>query len=327
MDSISDSVVQSNTRATPPVDPGGVALRLTPQQHERLARKYRVRRWIVGYAFIAPILFFFALFMIVPIGWVVYGSFQQGGIITPSEFVGLENWQSVFGDELVRTTVKNTGFFALLAIPGVIVVGLVLALALLRIQRGESVFRAGIFFPVLAPPVIGALMFLFVLHPDFGAVTLAMRTAGLSSPSWLGDPAYALPSVAAFEIWRGAGFYALVFLAGLLALPKELYHAAALDGANTIRRFWHVTLPLLKPTAQFVLVMATIWNLQLFDSVFVLTFGGPVNRTVTVVMYVYRSLFAFGNVGFGYALSMILLVVILGVSLIQFRLLRSRRLS
>lgn len=324
MDPTSDSGVQLSTRGTLPVS-GEVPLRLTLQQHERLARKYRIRRWIVGYAFIAPILFFFALFMIVPIVWVVYGSFHQGGIITPSEFVGPDNWRSVFGDDLVRTTVRNTGLFALLAIPGVIVVGLVLALALLRIQRGEPVFRAGIFFPVLAPPVIGALMFLFVLHRDFGAVTLAMRLVGLSSPSWLGDPAYALPTIAAFEIWRGAGFYALVFLAGLLALPKELYHAAALDGANAARRFWHLTLPLLKPTIQFVLVMATIWNLQLFDSVFVLTNGGPVNTTVTVVMYVYRSLFAFGNVGFGYALSVILLVVILALSLIQFRLLRSRR--
>ena len=316
---------QLDRTETPPVYAGGVSLRLTPEQHERLARKYRVRRWSVGYAFIAPILFFFALFMIIPIVWVVYGSFQQGGIITPSEFVGLENWRSVFSDELVRTTGRNTGLFAVIAIPGVIVAGLVLALALFRIQTAESVFRAGIFFPVLAPPVIGALMFLFVLHPDFGAVTLALRTIGLSSPSWLGDPAYALPTVAAFEMWRGAGFYALVFLAGLLALPKELYQAAALDGANTARRFWHVTLPLLKPTAQFVLVMATIWNLQLFDSVFVLTNGGPVNRTITVVMYVYRSLFAFGNVGFGYALSMILLLTILAVSLVLFRVLRSRR--
>lgn len=325
MSSTPDRNVQLDRTETPPVHPGGVSLQLTPQQHARLAWKYRARRWMVGYAFIAPILFFFAVFMIIPILWVVFGSFQQGGIITPSEYVGMDNWRSVFGDELVRTTVRNTGLFALLAIPGVIVAGLVLALALLRVQKGEAVFRAGIFFPVLAPPVIGALMFLFVLHPDFGAVTLAMRTVGLSSPSWLGDPTYALPTVAAFEIWRGAGFYALVFLAGLLALPKELYQAAALDGANTLRRFWHVTLPLLKPTAQFVLVMATIWNLQLFDSVFVLTDGGPVNRTVTVVMYVYRSLFAFGNVGFGYALSMVLLVVILTVSLVQFRLLRSRR--
>ena len=226
MDPTSDSGVQLETRGAPPVYSGGAPLRLTSKQHERLARRYRARRWIVGYAFIAPIFFFFALFMIVPIVWVIYGSFQQGGIITPSEFVGLENWRSVFGNDLVTTTVRNTGLFALLAIPGVIVVGLVLALALLRIQRGEPVFRAAIFFPVLAPPVIGALMFLFVLHPDFGAVTITMRLAGLSSPSWLGDPTYALPTVAAFEIWRGAGFYALVFLAGLLALPKELYHAA-----------------------------------------------------------------------------------------------------
>lgn len=299
--------------------------RLSAEEHRRLRRRYRMRRTLVAYAFLAPNLFFFGVFLVFPMGWLVWLTFQQGGVLGPPEFVAFDNWAEVFGERLVVKTIFNTLLYCAMAIPAVFVIAIVMALCLNAIPRGAVTIRSILYLPTLQPVLIAALMWTFVLHPDFGVLNVVARWISGEPINFLGDRDLAMPTIAMIEVWRGVGFWTLLFLAGIVALPRELYFAAELDGAGPVRRFVQLTLPLLKPTFYFAVIFATIVNLQLFDSVFVLTDGGPVNSTATVAWYIYRSLFAFGETGFGSALSLTLVAVVLLLTAAQTWLLRERR--
>ncbi len=298
--------------------------RLTAAEHRQLARRYKARRALRGYAFLAPAFVFFSIFLLVPCVWLLWSTFRSGGVYGPSHFVGLANWTTTFSDPLVRTTVKNTTYFALLTIPALFVIGMSLALLFLHVRRGGPVLRMILYFPTLAPLVLVGSMWLFVVHPDFGALNLASRSLGGGTVNWLGDTRFSLPTIALVEVWRGIGFWTLFFLAALLGLPRELYQAAHLDGTNAWQRFRHLTLPLLRPTLLFAIVLAVIYSLQIFDTVFVMTDGGPANSTATVAWYIYKSIYVYNEPGFGAALSMVLLLMILALTLAALRLLRRR---
>ena len=172
---------------------------------------------------------------------------------------------------------------------------------------------------------VAALIWLFVVQRDFGALNMTLDLVGIPPKNWIGDTHLVIPSIAMLEVWRGVGFWTLLFLAALLGLPRELYQAATIDGANAFQRFIHLTLPLMRPTFFFAVVMATIWNFQLFDSVSILTDGGPANASVTVVWYIYKAMFQFNDkTGFAAALSFVLLAFILALTAIEIRLLRKR---
>lgn len=302
--------------------PGRV--RLTRAQHRRLRRRYELRRVLVAIGFLLPNLVFFVVFLVLPLFSVFGEMFQTGGLIKPVTFVGTANWERIFHDPNVVRTLGNTLKYAVIIIPTMLVLGLLVALVLQNVTRGASVFRALIYLPVLAPTVIVGLIWLFLLDPDLGAYDLLLRSVGAKPQLWLGSTDLALPSVAAMEIWRSAPFWALYFLAALIGMPRELYQAAHLDGANAWNRFRHVTLPLMRRIFLFALVLSTIFVLQIFDSVYVLTDGGPAGTTTTLVWYIYHALFFFFRIGFGASMAVLLLLIILTLSLIQMRLLRNR---
>ena len=300
-------------------------MRLSPEEHRRLARRYRMRRAMTAYGFLLPSAVFFVTFLLVPVGYLFYLTFHNGGIITPATYVGLENWRKLWGNDLIVTAIKNTAWYCLLAIPSVFAIGMVLALCLQRVSRGGGFFRSLLYVPTLTPYAVAALIWLFIVQRDFGALNMTLDLFGFAPRNWLGDTSLVIPSIALLEVWRGVGFWTLVFLAALLALPQELYQAATIDGANAWRRFIHITLPLMRPTFFFAVVMATIWNFQLFDSVSILTDGGPANASVTVVWYIYKAMFQFNNqTGFAAALSFLLLLFILLLTMVEIRLLRRK---
>lgn len=299
--------------------------RLTTAEHRRLARQYKARRALRAYFFLAPVFVFFCVFLVYPSLWLLWGSFQSGGVFAPAEFVGLENWKEAFSDPVVRTTITNTLLIAAISIPTLFVIGMGLALLLLNVKRGGSFFRAALYFPTLAPLVIVGSIWLFVVHPDFGVLNIGLRLAGGETVNWLGNTELALPTIAMVEVWRGIGFWALFFLAALLGLPRELYEAAHLDGTNAWQRFRHLTLPLIRRTFLFAIVLAVIYTLQIFDIVFVMTDGGPSFATATVAWYIYKSIYVFDAVGFGATLSVVLLLMILTLTAVAMRALRSRR--
>ena len=174
--------------------------RLTPAEHRRLARKYKLKRSLVGYAFIAPNFVFFVVFLLVPVFWVFWFSLKSGGIIGPQEFVGLANWKEAFKDPLALQSMKNSVKYALIAIPGMLVLGIIVALFLQNIKKGGAVLRAGVYFPVLTPLVVAGLIWVFMIHPDFGALNLIIRAFGGGPLNFLGETSLALPTVAAVEI-------------------------------------------------------------------------------------------------------------------------------
>jgi ABC-type sugar transport system permease subunit len=297
---------------------------LSATEHQRRRASAALRRDLTAYAFLAPILLVFTVFMAVPVVWLFYLSFQNDGILAPARFAGLDNWRRTFADRLVLKCIGNTLYYCFLAIPTVFVLGMVVALSLEAIRRGAAILRVIIYFPTLQASLIVALVWTFMIHPDFGLLNIIVRAVTGVKINFLGDPAYAMPTIAMIEVWKGLGFWAILFLSGLLALPLDLYHAAELDGAGPVRRFFSLTLPLMKPTFYFAVIFATIVNLQLFDSVFVLTDGGPVNSTATIAWYIYRSLFTFSDPGFGATLSFVLVIVVVSLTALQSWLMRAR---
>lgn len=166
-------------------------------------------------------------------------------MLGPATYVGLDNWNETFAGPLVRTSIINTLVYSAMAIPAVFIIAMVFALALRTVPRGEAPIRVALYVPTLQPAVVSALIFTFVLHPDFGIINFMVRSFGAGPINFLGDTSLALPTIAGIEVWRGIGFWTILFLAGLLAQPQDLHHAAELDGAGAARRFFRLTLPLL----------------------------------------------------------------------------------
>ena len=285
--------------------------------HRRLRSHYILRRNLTAYLFLAPALIFFGLFLVWPGVSLFIQTFQTGGVMSPPVFVGIENWEKTFVDPLVMKSIWNTIRYCLMAIPVVFVVAMLFALALNSIPVGQTAFKTIIYYPTLQPILIAALMFTFVLHQDFGVLNILMRAITGEPVNFLGNEFLAMPTIAMVEVWKGMGFWALLFLAGIQSLPRDLYHAAELDGAGPIRRFFQLTLPLLRPTFFFSVTFATIVNLQVFDSIFILTDGGPFHSTASTTWYIYRSLFTFNEPGYGAALSFVLVLVVLVLTALQ----------
>ena len=280
----------------------------------RARRRRRVRENLTAYAFLAPGLLFFTTFLLVPIGWVVRQSFLSGGVLGPARWVGLDNWSHAPHDPALRRSLVHTATYTLMVVPAVVVLALVLALLLARVRRGGALVRAVVYVPSLAPVVLAAVIWLFMVQPDFGLLNLANRTLGLAPLNFLGSQSLALPTIALLDVWRSVGFWALVLLAAVLAVSPTLHQAAQLDGASRLRRLWHVTLPGIRPIVAVAALLVTVTSMQVFDSVYVLTSGGPAGATQTAVVYVYTSVFESGDPGYGAVLSLVLLVVIVALT-------------
>jgi multiple sugar transport system permease protein len=289
---------------------------------EAARRRHTLRRNAVAFAFLAPSLCFFGLFLLLPVAWVVRQSFQAGGVLGPPSWVGLQNWADALGDPALTRSLRNTVVYTAMVVPATLGLALVLALLLRRVRRGGAIVRTVIYLPSLAPVVLAALIWVFMVQPDFGLLNLVNRALGAEPLNLLGDERLALPTIAGLDVWRGVGFWAVLLLAALLAVPDELYQAAKLDGAPPLRRFWHVTLPGIRPVLAIAGLLAVVLAMQVFDSVYILTNGGPGGATRTAVFYIYTSVFETGNPGYGAVLSLILLVCIVALTLAMARIVR-----
>jgi multiple sugar transport system permease protein len=288
----------------------------------RARRRHALRRNLTAYAFLAPGLLFFGAFLVLPVAWVVRQSFMEGGVLGPPRFVGLDNWRAAVGDPALVRSLRNTVTYTAMVVPVTLALALGLALLLRGIRRGGALIRTVVYLPSLAPVVLAALVWVFMVQPDFGLLNLANRTLGLAPLNLLGDQHLALPTIAGLDVWRGVGFWGVLLLAGLLGVPRELYQAAELDGASPTRRFWHVTLPGLRPVLAVSTLLLTVLSMQVFDSVYVLTNGGPDGATQTAVFYIYTSVFETGNPGYGAVLTLILVAAIVVLTLAAARLVR-----
>jgi ABC-type sugar transport system permease subunit len=300
-------------------------MRLDAAEHRRLRRQVRVRRELTAWLFLGPMFFFFVLFLLVPVLGTLWWSTQSGGLTNGTKFVGLQNFARLPDLVGATTAIQNTLVFALMSVPPILIGALLIGMVLARTTRGAAVYRFFVYFPVLVPGVVAALIWLFLTNVDFGLFNELLRAVGAQPVTWLGA-ATALPVLAALDVWRNLGYWAIFFVAAIIGLPQELYQAASLDGASGWAQFRYLTIPLLRRILLFAIVVATIWGLQVFDTALVLTEGGPGTSTTTIVYRVWQYVFGSNDkVGFAAAISLVLLVAILTLTLVQLRVLRSQR--
>jgi multiple sugar transport system permease protein len=285
---------------------------------------------LIGWAFALPFFLVFVLFMAGPIvasALLSVTDFGLADLRNPlgTDFIGFENYAALLGDRKFLTALLNTAYFVVVGVPLTLVLGLATALALNRgITRFRTLFRVAYYLPVVTSIVAIAVVWRFVLNPDQGLLNMALASLGIEGPNWLGDPVLAMPSIIAMAVWRNLGFAMIVFLAGLQTIPRELYEAASMDGAGRWRQLVNVTVPLLRPTILFITVVTTIGYLQLFEEPFVMTDGGPLDKTLSISMYMYQQGFEFFHQGYAAAIAWILFLIVAVVAFVQFRILRSQ---
>jgi multiple sugar transport system permease protein len=264
---------------------------------------FEMRKEWSAYAFLTPAFLLLGIFTLFAVGFSLYLSFHQWDILNPQKpYVGLDNYRQLRSDDYFRQAVKNTAYFTLATVPLSILLGLAIALLLNRRIRGRALFRTLFYLPVVTPLVVSGLIWKWVLNGDFGLLNYYIGKIGISPQLWLSDPSLAMPSVIAMSVWATVGFTMLVYLAGLQAIPQEYYEAAAVDGASGWRQFRHITVPLLAPSTFFVTVYLVISTFQVFDQIYVMTGGGPLRATTTVVYYIWQA--GFQQFAMGYASAM-----------------------
>jgi multiple sugar transport system permease protein len=282
---------------------------------------------MVAWSFALPFLLLFSVFMAGPILISFVTSFTDlrvTDIRNPVNvnFVGLDNYADVFSDATFRKAARNTAVYVLVTVPLTMGLGLLIALALNQgIVKLRNVFRLGYFLPYITSIVAVAVVWRLLLGTERGIINGLLDQVGIQGPGWLTDSRYALPSIILMTTWKGLGLQMIIFLAGLQVIPKELYEAAAVDGAGAWQRFRNVTLPMLRPTLLFSGVVACIGLMQFFEEPFVMTQGGPLNSTLSVAYYAYNQ-FSFGNYGYTAAITYVLFLVILALTALQFRIFR-----
>ena len=276
-----------------------------------------------SWALLSPWLVGFALFGLYPFAFTLiasltdYSPIRAGGM----RFVGLANYARALGDPVFWGALGTTAIFVVGTIPFTTALALGLALAVQPAFRGRTLFRVGFFVPSVVSVVVLSLVFKGLYAPD-GAVNALLHALHLPTPSWLLDPRTALPAIMAMDVWSASGYYMIIFLAGLEAIPRDLYDAARIEGASGWQRFTRITLPLLKPTLLFVMVVNTVRSLQIFAEVFVMTRGGPLRSTTTIVYHLYEEAFTRFNLGSASAIAYLLFALTLLIAWLQTRIVR-----
>jgi len=278
---------------------------------------------IWGYIFTAPALAHLSIFAIWPILFVIYMSLFRWELLGGrGDFVGLGNFALLLQDTAFFNAIKNSALFTLGTVPVSLLLSLALASLMAQPLRAIGLFRTLYFLPVVTSTVAVAMVFSWIYHPEFGLLNYGLKLVGLSGPNWLGDPRFALSALMIMSVWKGLGYQVVIYLAGISAIPKDIYEAADLEGASAWHRFWHITVPLLKPTTAFLAVTGVIGSFQVFTSVYTMTEGGPLRSTDVVVYHIFKSAFERFHLGYASAQALILFAIILTATLLQVRLLR-----
>jgi multiple sugar transport system permease protein len=259
------------------------------------------------------------IFTVLPILASFVLAFFAWDLLTPPQFVGLQNYADIVGDKEFWAALTHTLTFIAGYLPLVIVAGLGMALAMNVAIRGIGFLRTLFFFPVVSSWVAVALLWSWLFNPKYGLVNYLLSLVGITGPGWLFDPQWAMPAIILTSVWKDLGFVLVLFLAGLQSIPLDYTEAAALDGAGRIGQLRHITLPLLAPTTFFVLIISLINSFQVFDQVWVMTGGGPAGATTVLVERIVRHAFRYGEMGYAAALSWVLFFLVFAATIVQFR--------
>ncbi|MFW8051688.1 carbohydrate ABC transporter permease [Vagococcus fluvialis] len=273
------------------------------------------RMWVLF--FLLPSLLGFALFIIYPIFYSLGVSFTNWDLINAKEFIGFGNYSRLLSDPQFWNSLKNTFYFIIGYLPSVMIIGLLIALLLNSKLKMKVLFRGIYFLPVVTSWVAVSLVWKWLFNPKFGLINYFIEMIGLSGPSWLNDPKTAMIAIIITSVWKDIGFIMVLYLGGLQNISTSLYEAAGIDGASKFQQFWKITLPMLKPTTFFVSMISLINSFQVFDQVNIMTEGGPGDSTTVLVQNIYNSAFKYSEMGYAAAMSWVLFLIILVVSLVQ----------
>jgi ABC-type sugar transport system permease subunit len=282
------------------------------------------RRYLIALLFVLPALINFAVFRYIPIFMAMHASLFEYSLLGGfGDFVGVQQYVRAFTDDLFWQSLRVSVLFALMKVPLQVVFALLLALFVAREVRGMGAIRTIIFIPVVTSIVVVAMLWSMMLNKDLGLLQSVLEVFGIPHIGFLSSELLALPTMAVMMVWKEVGFSTIIFVAGLKSIPGVFYDAASIDGASRLRQFWHITLPLLKPVTLFIIVTQSIASMQIFVPIFVMTDGGPFFSTNAVVFYIYQNGFRYSDMGYASAMSFIVLVILVSISIAQFRLLRS----
>jgi multiple sugar transport system permease protein len=286
----------------------------------RLGRGLRGRDTLWFYLFASPWIIGFVIFSLGPMIASLVLSLTNYSVLMPTRFLGLQNYVQMTKDDLLLTSILNTAYYALLAVPLGEVVSLALALMLnTKVLHGRSFFRAAFYVPSVMPIVALSILWVWLLQPRFGLINTLIGLFGVHGPNWLGNPAWSKAGLVVMSL-MGVGANMVILLAALQDVPAHLYEAAMLDGANSWSKFRHVTVPMISPSIFFTLVIGFIGSFQVFTQAYVMTGGGPAGSTLFYVLYLYRYAFEQFKLGYASALAWLLFLVIVALTFIQFKL-------
>ena len=270
-----------------------------------------------GYLMVLPYIVYFLTFVAYPLIFSFVLIFHRWNIVTPMHFVGLKNFVRLFNDVLFFKAIFNTFVFLVIHIPLQITVALFFAYLLNRVLFLRGLFRAIYFLPVIISGVVVTILWQQLYAYETGLINLVFSSFGLPKVPWLTSPKLAMPSIAIMATWKNVGFYIVLFLAGLQTIPGELYEAAEIDGANAFQKFFKITLPMLNPTIVLVVVLSTIGGFSLFIEPYIMTGGGPMNSTLSAVLYIYNQAFYFNHMGYAATLGFFFALIIFAVVILQ----------
>jgi multiple sugar transport system permease protein len=270
--------------------------------------------------FLAPFVILYLLFVIGPALYGLLMSFFDTSLVRPGlgTFAGLRNYTEALGSSDFWSSLWHTVWFTILTTPPLVVIGFVFALLAERVSRGKWFFRLAFFAPYILPSAVMALIWVWLYTPDLGLISAALAKISITAPTWLGDPNWAMISIAIATIWWTLGFNFVLYLAGLQDIPRELYEAASMDGAGRFQQIRHITIPLLARTTTLVIVLQVIASLKVFDQMYIMTGGGPNFSTRPALQYIYDIGFTDYRVGYGAAASTLFFILVLAVSMVWF---------
>lgn len=274
-------------------------------------------------AFLSPTLIVLSAFVFFPVVFSFYLSFHTWNMFSSTEtFVGLGNYSSIVQNPEFWSVLKNTAVYTLGTVPLNMVISLGIAFFLNKKLAGRKLLRTAFFAPVIMSSVAAAVIWRWVYEPSFGLLNYFLALVGIPAVNWLNNPTSAMFALIVMGVWKTFGFNMVLFSAGLQGIPDHYYEAAQIDGAGRWRQFWNITVPLLSPTTFFVLVMSVIGSFQVFDTVYVLTSGGPLNSTKVLVFYLYEQAFKFFDMGYASAVAYLLFAIVFILTLLQIKYLR-----
>ena len=272
---------------------------------------------LLPYLLVSPYLIFVIVFVIFPVLFCFFLTFNKWNIISPMKFIGTDNYSRLFHDRLFWKAIGNTLKFLLLHIPLQLAVSLFLAYLLNQMIKAAAFFRASFFMPVIVSGVVVTILWQQLLGYDAGLINRMLMGIGIKKVGWLVNPDVAIYSIAVMATWKNVGLYVILFLVGLQTVPPQYYEAAKLEGATRWQQFYHITLPMINPTIFMVVILSTIGGFSLFIEPYIMTGGGPLNTTLSAVLYIYKQAFQYYNMGYSATLGFFYALMIMTVVVLQ----------